>query len=214
MFMTDRSAFIAPQNATLDSKRTLSWFVSYRRLSSQFKFSLSAVTLGYLSQWTPLTPAPPPPNPLYLFITVGLAGVARPYKVYFNYAFLAVITSRIYPFFGTKGEQNTKYWTNKKFVDGKNIRIIHKVCKCAYSVSHKLLSYHSTPNNSTNSYQQSDVFQLVFRSSLSSCECNSCKKVTTGCFQGRDYVATYPGLQLHDLTPTYMYFVYYTLVRL
>jgi hypothetical protein len=26
-------------------------FVSYRRLSSQFQFSLSAVTLGYLSQW-------------------------------------------------------------------------------------------------------------------------------------------------------------------
>ncbi len=42
---------MTPQNATLDSKRTLSLFVSYRRLSSQFQFSLSAVTLGYLSQW-------------------------------------------------------------------------------------------------------------------------------------------------------------------
>jgi hypothetical protein len=31
--------------------RTLSWFVSYRRLSSQFQFSLSPVTLEYLSQW-------------------------------------------------------------------------------------------------------------------------------------------------------------------
>jgi hypothetical protein len=41
---------MTPQNATLDSKRTLSWFVSYQRLSSQFQFSLSAVTLGYLSQ--------------------------------------------------------------------------------------------------------------------------------------------------------------------
>ncbi len=51
MFLTDRSALITPQNATLDSLRTLSWFVSYRRLSSQFQFSLSAVTLGYLSQW-------------------------------------------------------------------------------------------------------------------------------------------------------------------
>jgi len=51
MFMTDRSALMTPQNATLDSKRTLSRFLSYRHLSSQFQFSLSAVTLGYLSQW-------------------------------------------------------------------------------------------------------------------------------------------------------------------
>jgi hypothetical protein len=51
MFMTERSALMTPPNATLDSKRTLSRFVSYRRLSSQFQFSLSAVTLGYLSQW-------------------------------------------------------------------------------------------------------------------------------------------------------------------
>ncbi len=39
------------QNAALDSLRTLSWFVSYRRLLPQFQFSLSAVTLVYLSQW-------------------------------------------------------------------------------------------------------------------------------------------------------------------
>ncbi len=51
MFMTNRSALMTTQNATLDSKRTLSWFVSYRRLSAQFQFSLSADTLGYLSQW-------------------------------------------------------------------------------------------------------------------------------------------------------------------
>ncbi len=49
-----------PQNATLDSKRTLSWFVSYRRLSSQFQFSLSAVILGYLSQWNKLQSEPVP----------------------------------------------------------------------------------------------------------------------------------------------------------
>jgi hypothetical protein len=41
----------SPRKETLDSLRTLSWFVSYRRLSSQFQFSLSAVTLEYLSQW-------------------------------------------------------------------------------------------------------------------------------------------------------------------
>jgi hypothetical protein len=57
----------------------------------------------------PPTPPHPTPNSLYLIITVGLAGVARPYKVYFNYVFLAVITSSIYPFFDMKGEQNTKY---------------------------------------------------------------------------------------------------------
>ncbi len=51
MFMTNKSALMTPQNATLDSKRTLSWFVSFRRLSSQFQFSLSIVTLEYLSQW-------------------------------------------------------------------------------------------------------------------------------------------------------------------
>jgi hypothetical protein len=45
---------MTPQKATLDSLRTLSWFVSYRRLSSQFQFSLSLVTLEYLSQWVEL----------------------------------------------------------------------------------------------------------------------------------------------------------------
>jgi hypothetical protein len=35
-----------PQKANLGSKRTLSCFVSYRSLSPQFQFSLSAVTLG------------------------------------------------------------------------------------------------------------------------------------------------------------------------
>ncbi len=64
MFMTDRSALMTPQNATLDSKRTLSWFVFNRRLSSQFQFSLSAVTLGYLSQWLPL----PGKNPATIFM--------------------------------------------------------------------------------------------------------------------------------------------------
>jgi hypothetical protein len=45
---------MTPQNATLDSKRTLSIFVSYRRL--QFQFFLSAVTLGYLPQWAVTSP--------------------------------------------------------------------------------------------------------------------------------------------------------------
>jgi hypothetical protein len=53
--MSDWRALITPQKATLDSLRTLSWFVSYRRLSSQFQFSLSAVTLEYLSQWVQST---------------------------------------------------------------------------------------------------------------------------------------------------------------
>ncbi len=55
---------MTPQNATLDSKRTLSRFVSYRRLSFQFQFSLSAVTLGYLSQWS---------VPYYLLYSMVLA---------------------------------------------------------------------------------------------------------------------------------------------
>jgi|LakMenE01Jun11ns_1017448.scaffolds.fasta_scaffold6954232_2 hypothetical protein len=45
MFMSDWSAFVTPQKATLDSKRTLSCFVSYRRLSPQFQFSLSPAAL-------------------------------------------------------------------------------------------------------------------------------------------------------------------------
>ena len=40
-----------PQKETLDKAAYTCLLVSYRRLSAQFKFSLSAVTLGYLSQW-------------------------------------------------------------------------------------------------------------------------------------------------------------------
>jgi hypothetical protein len=49
--MSDGRAIMTPQKATLDSMHTLSWFVSYRRLSAQFQFPLSPVTLVYLSQW-------------------------------------------------------------------------------------------------------------------------------------------------------------------
>ncbi len=38
--------FIDPQKATLDSLRTLLWFVSYRRLALKFQHSLPAVSLG------------------------------------------------------------------------------------------------------------------------------------------------------------------------
>ncbi len=44
--MSEWSALMTPQKTILDSLRTLSWLVSYRRLSPQFQFSLSAVTLG------------------------------------------------------------------------------------------------------------------------------------------------------------------------
>jgi hypothetical protein len=37
---------LTPQKAPLDSMHTVSWFVSYRRLSPQFQFSLSAAALG------------------------------------------------------------------------------------------------------------------------------------------------------------------------
>ncbi len=74
--MSDWRVIMTPQKATLDSMRTLSWFVSYRRLSAQFQFSLSADTLVYLSQWPivyslhysgtkhalPDPPSPPPRN--------------------------------------------------------------------------------------------------------------------------------------------------------
>ncbi len=46
MFMFDWSAIMTPQKASLDSMRTLSWFISYRHLSPQFQFSLSAAALG------------------------------------------------------------------------------------------------------------------------------------------------------------------------
>ncbi len=52
--MSDWRALTTPQKATLETLSTLSWFVSYRRLSSQFQFSLSLVTLEYLSQWCSL----------------------------------------------------------------------------------------------------------------------------------------------------------------
>jgi hypothetical protein len=51
MSMSYWRAIMIPQKATLDSMSTLSWFVSFWRLSSQLQFSLSAVTLVYLSQW-------------------------------------------------------------------------------------------------------------------------------------------------------------------
>jgi len=44
--MFDWNDLMTPQKAILDSMRTLSWFVSYRRLSRQFQFSLSAAALG------------------------------------------------------------------------------------------------------------------------------------------------------------------------
>jgi len=57
MFMSDWSALMTPQKATLDSMHTLSWFISYRRLSPQFQFSLSAAALGmYLYGPLPLPP--------------------------------------------------------------------------------------------------------------------------------------------------------------
>jgi hypothetical protein len=45
MFMSDWSALMTPQKVTLDSKRTLLWFVFYQRLSPQFQFSLSPAAL-------------------------------------------------------------------------------------------------------------------------------------------------------------------------
>jgi hypothetical protein len=45
MFVSDWSVLTSPRKATLDSKRTLSWFVSNWRLSPQFQFSLSASAL-------------------------------------------------------------------------------------------------------------------------------------------------------------------------
>ncbi len=38
MFIFDWSSLFNPQKATLDSLRTLSWYVSYRRLSHKFNF--------------------------------------------------------------------------------------------------------------------------------------------------------------------------------
>ncbi len=44
--MFDWNDLMTPQKATLDSMRTLSWFVPCRRLSPQFQFSLSTAALG------------------------------------------------------------------------------------------------------------------------------------------------------------------------
>jgi hypothetical protein len=44
--MFDWIALITPKKATLDTMRTLSCFVSNRRLAPKFQHSLSAVTLG------------------------------------------------------------------------------------------------------------------------------------------------------------------------
>ncbi len=46
MFMFDWSALMIPQKATLVCLLTLSWFVSYQRLTPKFQHSLSDVTLG------------------------------------------------------------------------------------------------------------------------------------------------------------------------
>jgi hypothetical protein len=57
MFIFDRSVRMTPQKATMDSMRTLTVFVSYRLLSPQFQFSLSAAALGiYLYDQIPLAP--------------------------------------------------------------------------------------------------------------------------------------------------------------
>ncbi len=44
-----------PQKDTLDRAAYTCMLVSYRRLLSEFQFSLSGVTLVYLSQWSKST---------------------------------------------------------------------------------------------------------------------------------------------------------------
>ncbi len=46
MFMFEWSALMTPHKATLVSLLTLSWFVSYQRLTPKFQYSLSDDTLG------------------------------------------------------------------------------------------------------------------------------------------------------------------------
>ena len=46
MFRFNWRALMTPQKATLDSLRTFSRFVSYRRLAPKFQHSLYAITLG------------------------------------------------------------------------------------------------------------------------------------------------------------------------
>jgi hypothetical protein len=45
-----------PQKDTLDRAAYTCMLVSYQRLSAQFQFSLSGVTLVYLSQWLMCSP--------------------------------------------------------------------------------------------------------------------------------------------------------------
>jgi hypothetical protein len=45
MFMSDWSALMTPQKATMDSTSIFLWFVSYRYIAPQFQFTLSAATL-------------------------------------------------------------------------------------------------------------------------------------------------------------------------
>jgi hypothetical protein len=84
MLISEWRAIMTPQKATLDSMRTPSWFVSYRRLSPQFQLSLSAVTLGiylcdshstliYRQLLPPPLPPPPSPSP-NLILPCKLAG--------------------------------------------------------------------------------------------------------------------------------------------
>jgi hypothetical protein len=47
-----------PQKETLDKAAYTCLLVSYGRLLAQFQFSLSADTLGYLSQWRDLLASP------------------------------------------------------------------------------------------------------------------------------------------------------------
>jgi hypothetical protein len=57
MFIFDWSVLMTPQKATMDSMRTPTLFVSYRLLSPQFQFSLSAAALViYLYGQNPLAP--------------------------------------------------------------------------------------------------------------------------------------------------------------
>jgi hypothetical protein len=89
MFMSDWSALTTPQKATLNSKHTLWGYVSYQRLSPQFKFSLPAAALGtYLSGEVPLLKGSPRSARFLLLMAVGgraphdaavvVAGLAAP----------------------------------------------------------------------------------------------------------------------------------------
>ncbi len=60
------------------------WFVSYRRLSSQFQFSLSVVTLGYLSQC--YIPSSPGAIPAFHLIPVHYVRIS-----YFDTSYISAI---------------------------------------------------------------------------------------------------------------------------